>query len=379
MRYVIAVLGLVALLAALVGLKVVQIKTLIGAGEEMAKAGPPPEAVSTTPSKEEVWQSNLNTVASVVSGKGVNVSNDAAGVVARLHFESGAKVRQGQVLVELDTSVERAQLRSTQARRELAELSAKRSRTLASSGVVAQSQVDADDSSFKSLTAEVSALSAQIERKVIRAPFSGKLGIRVVNLGQYLAPGTTITTLESTESVFVDFTLPQQNLPILKVGQVVRATEEGSKDNKGVQGTISAIDPAVDAQTRNVTVRATFTNLDDFLRPGMFVRVSVELPETAKVVVVPQTAVIHASYGDSVFLVEEKSPGQGKPKALLARQQFVRLGEARGDFVAVVEGLKAGQEVVTSGAFKLRNGIPVLIDNKTVKLDPQLAPHPENR
>jgi membrane fusion protein (multidrug efflux system) len=378
MRYVIAVLGLVALLAALVGLKVVQIKTLMGFGEEMAKAGPPPESVSTATAKEEVWQANLNTVASVVSGKGVGVSNDSPGVVARIHFESGAKVKQGQVLVELDTSVERAQLRSTQARRELAELSAKRSRTLATSGVVAQSQVDADESSFKSLSAEVSALSAQIERKIIRAPFSGRLGIRAVNLGQYLPPGTVITTLESTDSVFIDFTLPQQNLPQLKVGMVVRASEEGSSD-KGVQGTISAIDPAVDAQTRNVKVRATFPNLDDQLRPGMFVRVKVELPEESRVVIVPQISVLHASYGDSVFLVEEKPGAQGKPPAKVARQQFVRLGEARGDFVAVVEGLKAGQEVVTSGAFKLRNGIPLVIDNKTVKLDPKLAPTPVNR
>lgn len=381
MRYVVAIIGLVALLGGLAGLKFLQISTLIGAGEQMEKAGPPPEAVSTALAQEQAWESTLDAIGSVVSARGVAVSNDAPGIVARLHFESGSTVRQGQVLVELDSSVERAQLGSVLARLELAETSRNRSRALVQAGVVAQAQMDTDESSFKSLTAEVRALRAQIERKIIRAPFSGKLGLRQVNLGQYLAPGTTIAVLESTESVFVDFTLPQHTLAALKVGLPVRASEAESADAAPpLTGTISAIDPTLDAATRAVQVRASFQNDADRLRPGMFLRVSVILPESGRAVVIPATAVVRASYGDSVFLVEDApAPGAPNDKRKVARQQFVRLGEMRGDFVSVLQGIEPGQEVVSAGAFKLRNGAPLLIDNASVKLDPKLAPRPANR
>jgi len=375
MRYVIVIVGLIALIGGLIAIKGSQIGMLIGMGEAMKKAGPPPEVVAVTQAKKQTWETTLSAVGSVMTAKGVAVSNDAPGLVVRLHFDSGDTVKQGEVLVELDTSVERAQLASLRARRELAEISVKRSTALASSGAVAQAQVDADQSSFKSLTADANALVAQIARKTIRAPFSGKLGIRQVNLGQYLAPGTAVTTLEAQKASLIDFALPQQELPKLAVGMGVRAMLTGS--DKPLEGTISAIDPAVDPLTRNIKVRASLPDPESQLRPGMFVRVEVVLPEKSDVVAVPQTAVVHASYGDSVFATEEKPGPDGKPRKV-AQQRFVKLGRARGDFVAIVDGLGADQEVVTAGAFKLRNGIPLKVNNEGSP-QPSLDPHPENR
>lgn len=376
MRYVIVILGLVLLVGGLVAVKGSQISMLMGMGEAMQKSGPPPEVVSTAVAEKQTWESTLNAVGSVVTAKGVALSNDAPGLVSRIHFESGDVVKQGAVLVELDTSVERAQLASLRAKRDLAEISVKRSTALAKSGAVAQSQVDADSSSFKALTADAGALSAQIARKVIRAPFSGKLGIRQVNLGQYLAPGTTVTTLESEKSIFVDFSLPQQDLPKLQSGMAVRALQSGT-NVVVTQGVISAIDPAVDPMTRTIRVRASLTDEEDKLRPGMFLRIEVVLPEKADVVAVPQTAIVHASYGDSVFVGEEKPGPDGKPRKV-AQQQFVKLGTTRGDFISVVDGLKPSQEVVVAGAFKLRNGIPLKVNNEGGP-KPSLDPRPENR
>lgn len=356
----------------------------------MQKSGPPPEAVGTRVAEEQTWEAALQAVASVVSVKGVSVANEAAGAVTRIHFESGQVVKAGQVLVELDSAVERAQLASLKARKQHAEITLKRSTQLANEGVISRAQFDADDSTLKGLEADARALQAQIEQKIVRAPFSGRLGIRAVNVGQYLAPGTTITALESTESMYVDFTLPQQYLPLLKVGMPVRATLDAGATVDGrpapvSEGTISAIDPAIDARTRAVKVRASVPNGDERLRTGMFLNVSVVLPERLKLVVVPATSVVHASYGDSVFVVEpKKGPSgsvvkgpDGKPLQA-ARQQFVRLGERRGDFVALLEGVKAGEEVVTAGAFKLRNGASVVVNNN-VKTNPELNPRPENR
>ena len=386
LRYFLAVLGLLVIIGLLGGIKGVQIASLINFGKEMEKAGPPPETVSTAVAKQERWEGTIHAVGSAVSVKGVSLTNEVAGVVTRLHFESGKSVRKGQVLVELDTQVERAQLASTKARRELAEVSFNRSKGLVKSGAIAQSQFDTDESAFKGVVADEQGLLAQIDRKIIRAPFAGKLGIRMVNLGQYLAPGTTIAVLESTKSLFVDFSLPQQYLGGLKLGMSVRASPEGN-DSSVEEGVITAIDPTVDTVTRTVKVRATLPNEQDRLRSGMFLNVEVLLPQQAPAVAVPLTAVVRAPYGDSLFIVEDKPKGKEAksntakadaqaPK--IARQQFVRLGEERGDFVTILEGLKPGQEVVSGGAFKLRNGSPIVINNK-VKPQPQLDPKLDNR
>ena len=376
MRYVIVILGLVVLIGGLVAVKGSQIGMLIGMGEAMKKAGPPPEVVSTALAQKQTWEDTLSAVGNIVSAKGVGVANDAPGMVSRLHFESGDTVKKGEILVELDTSVERAQLASLRARRELAEISVKRSTALVSSGAVAQSQVDNDAAQLKSLTADVGALGAQIERKVVRAPFAGKLGMRSVNVGQYLGPGTQVTTLESAEATLVEFSLPQQDLPKLQVGMKVRAFQTGNAKPLA-EGAVTAIDPTIDPMSRNIKVRASLAEDAPPLRPGMFLRVEVVLPQQAQVVAVPQTAVVHASYGDSVFVGETKAGPDGKPRKV-AQQHFVKLGGTRGDFVSIVDGLQAEQEVVTAGAFKLRNGIPLKVKNEGGPV-PSLTPQPENR
>jgi membrane fusion protein, multidrug efflux system len=383
MRYLIVIVALIAGLGALVGIKALQIRSMIQFGQTMMAAGPPAESVNTARAVAESWGGTLTTVGSVVSVRGVALSNEVPGVVSRINFESGARVRAGQVLLELDASVEKAQLGSTQARMALARQTLERSRALAPSGAIPASQLEVDESSVNTLSAELKALQAQIERKTVHAPFDGRLGIRAVNLGQYLAPGTTLTVLESPESVFIDFTLPQTDLNQLRVGMSVLAQAE-TEGVPPIPGTISAIEPTLDPQTRSVRLRAAVSNKEERLRPGMFVRVAVLLPEEKPVVAVPATAIVHATYGDSLFVVEPKKSEAGEPvmgpdgkPVLSARQQFVRVGRARGDFVAILAGVKPGEEVVVAGAFKLRNGASIAVKND-VKLEPQLNPKPVN-
>jgi membrane fusion protein (multidrug efflux system) len=379
-RYFLPILALLVLVGSLAGVKFAQISSLMKAGEAFAKAGPPPEAVSTDVSRELGWEGTLSAVGSIAAARGVVVSNESPGVVKRIAFESGNLAKPGQVLVELDTDLERAQLANAQAQKELAEQSVVRSRGLAERSVVTASQLENDEARYKAALADVAALEAQIARKVVRAPFAGRLGIRAVNLGQYLSPGTSLTTLESLDSVFVDFALPQQALMSLQTGLSVRVLIGGAEGAQGfvAEGQISAVDPSVDPATRSIRVRASVPNAEQKLRPGMFANVSVVLPKRAAIVAVPATAVVHAPYGDSVFLVEPLKEPTADAKIKQVRQQFVRLGEERGDFVAVVEGVKAGQEVVVAGAFKLRNGAKIAINNE-LKPDAQAEPRPENR
>lgn len=384
MRYLVAGLALLVLVGGLVAVKFTQISSLISMGKQMEKIGPPPEAVGTAMSQEQTWGGSVSAVGTITSFKGVAISNEVPGIVSAIRFESGAKVNSGQVLVELDSKAERAQVASIEARKELATVNLGRTRALVADNAIAKAQLDTDESALKTSSADLGALRAQIDRKVVRAPFSGRLGIRQVNLGQYLNPGTTLTELEAIDMVFVDFSLPQQRLQTVSVGMPVRVTVEGVA-GLSAEGTIVAINPTVDATTRAMKIRASVPNKDEKLRPGMFAKVAVVLPEQGRIVAIPASAVVHASYGDSVFVVEDKKDASGsavrapdgKP-AKVARQQFVRLGEARGDFVAVADGVRPGQELVTAGAFKLRNGGGVMVNND-IKADPQLAPRPENR
>ena len=378
------IVSLIVLIALLVGIKFKQISGLINMGKEAQKAGPPPEVIGTSIAKDDAWEGTLSAVGSVAAVRGVAVSNDSPGIVTAIKFDSGQVVKAGQILIELDTSVERAQLASAEARRELAEIGIGRTRKLLSSEAVAKSQLDTDEAQVKSTKADFGALAAQIERKMVRAPFSGRLGIRQVNLGQYLTPGTPVTVLESVGSVYVDFSLPQQQLDSIKVGTPVRVT---LADSKGLElpGAIAAIDPTIDASTRSVKIRASVPSASERLRAGMFVNVVVQLGEKLKVVIAPSTSIVHASYGDSVFVVEPKTDDTGKPvvdadgkPAKVARQQFVRLGVARGDFVAIADGVKSGQELVSAGAFKLRNGGGVVVNND-IKPTAELQPHVETR
>lgn len=380
MRYLVTILALVAVIGGLAYVKFAQISSLIGKGEEMKAAGPPPEAVSSARAEEGRWESTVPTVGTVASSKGVAISTEVAGVVSAIAFTSGTTVEKGAVLVQLDARVEKAQLAAAQVRRNLALVTAKRARALAASGAESLAQIDADESAWRSASAEVDVLRAQIARKTIRAPFAGRLGIREVDLGQYLGPGTTVTTLESVEGVYVDFDLPQQ-LTVAR-GQQVRVTITGRPEFVG-NGEIVAIDPKVDPTTRMTKLRATVTDADAELHPGMFVNVEVIRAEDHRVISVPATAIVYATYGDSVFVLEPpaqetSATGPDGQPVLTARQQFVRLGARRGDFVAIVDGITAGQEIVTEGAFKLRNNAPVYVDNER-PLTASLTPHPANR
>jgi membrane fusion protein (multidrug efflux system) len=382
-RYLLVVAGLLVVVGLLVGIKGAQIGKLMAMGKQFQALGPPPEAVGSAAARAETWETIVSAVGSISSLRSVAVSNEIPGTVSKIRFESGQIAREGQVLVELDAEVERAQLASADARRDLAGRNAQRSKIMAAGNVISPAQLDDVEAQLKTATTDMAALRAQVERKVIRAPFRGKLGIRAVNVGQYLTPGTTVTTLDAMGGTFVDFSLPQEELATVAVGMPVRVTMEGEK--QGIAGTISAIDPTVDPTTRNMKIRAAIPELPGSPRPGMFVNVQVIKPTQAAVVALPATAIVHASYGDSVFVLEEKKPGSpgmdrtpaGKP-VKIARQQFVRTGAVRGDFVAITKGVAAGQEVVSAGAFKLRNNSPVYVDN-TVQAKPQLAPHPENR
>jgi membrane fusion protein, multidrug efflux system len=384
MRYIVTVVALLALIGGLAAIKYKQIASLISMGHAMQKAGPPPEAVGTAVARADTWQLTLDAVGNVAAARGVTVSNDAPGIVSAIHFESGKVVHEGDVLVELDTNVERSQLAALESRRDLAQINAQRTRALVATDSVARTQQDTDDSVVKTSRSDLDALRAQISRKVVRAPFSGKLGIRLVNLGQYLTSGTPIASLESTDSVFVDFSLPQQRLASVALGMPVRVVIDGN-DLAASDGAIEAIDPSVDPVTRSIKLRASVPNGSNALLPGMFASVSVLLPDKVDVVMVPAPAIVHAAFGDSLFVVENRPDDPGHPvkaadgsPAKVARQQFVKLGDTRGDFVSVANGLAVGQEVVTAGAFKLHNGAPIAIDN-TVEAKAEILPHPENR
>jgi len=382
-RYLLVAAGLVVLVGLLGGVKGAQIGKLIGMGKQFQAMGPPPESVGSAIAQSASWETGVSAIGSISSLKSVSVSNEVAGTVSKIRFESGQIAKEGQVLVELDAEVERAQMASVDARRDLAGKNAERSRKLAAGNVISKMQLDDVEAQLKTSTTDAAALRAQVQRKIIRAPFRGRLGIRAVNVGQYLTPGTTVTTLDAMGGTFVDFSLPQEELATVTVGLPVRVTIEGAKE--ALTGKISAIDPTVDPATRNLKIRAEIPEVPGNPRVGMFVTVEVIKPTQAQVVAVPATAIVHASFGDSVFVVEDKKPGSpGMDKTpdgktiKIARQQFVRTGAARGDFVAITKGVTAGQQVVTAGAFKLRNNAPIVVDN-SVQAKPELAPTPPNR
>ncbi len=357
----------VTLLFVLAGVKTLQVRAMIDANKEFSV---PPEAVSSAPVKEESWPRALGAVGSVSPVQGVVLRAEVPGRVTQIGFQNGGAAHQGQVLIQLDTSSEEAQLRGAEAQAELAELNLRRSKDLRAQNLIAQQDLDAAVANSRQLVGQVDNIRAAIAKKTIRAPFSGRLGIRQVNLGQVVSAGDPIVSLQSLDPVYVDFTLPEQRLPAVHPGMPVRVTTDAS-GGATFTGTLTAINPDVDATTRNVRLQATIANRDERLRPGMFARIEVGLPEAERVLAVPATAVLHAPYGDSVFVIgETKDEKTGKTQQTV-RMTTVRLGTTRGDFVAITEGLKPGDTVVSSGVFKLRNGSPVVINN-------QLAPKAED-
>ena len=340
-----------------------------------AKFAPPPAAVTTVVVEPQKWQPVLSAVGSLKAVHGVMVSTDLAGIVSEIAFESGTPVKKGDVLVKLATTQEEAQLRSAEARLSLAKTDLARQRDLVAKKAIAQSEFDAAQSQVQQTEANVAEMRALVARKLITAPFEGTVGIRQVDVGQYLQPGAVIAPLQSMDPIFVEFAVPQHQLVSVEVGGKIRLAG-ALNAGEGVQGEITAIDSKVDERTRNIMIQATVKNSEHKLRPGMFVDVEVLLPETEGVLAIPSSAISYAPYGDSVYVVKSATGPDGKP-ATEVQQQFVKLGTKRGDQVSVLSGINAGDQIVSSGVFKLRPGAPVQVNNN-VQPGNSLTPTPEN-
>jgi membrane fusion protein (multidrug efflux system) len=369
-RIVIAFVGVVILIAVLGAVKALQIGAMIDQGKKFV---PPPETVTSAVVKADSWETSLTAVGTLNAVQGVVVSAELAGKVVRIAFEPGTAVKKGDLLLSQDTSSEEAQLPGAIAQAKLSRTNLERSEQLFAKGLIARVDLDNAVAVAAQAEAQVENIRATIAKKKISAPFSGHLGIRQVNLGQMLREGDPIVTLQSLDPIYVDFTLPQQQLPQVRAGLPVRVTSDALPGDT-INGRITTINPQVDAETRNIKVQATVANPAAKLRPGMYVNVAVGLPVSQKVLAIPATSVLYAPYGDSVFVIGENKEGKGG-KTL--RQQFVRLGEKRGDFVAVTSGLKDDETIVSTGVFKLRNGQAVVVDNKLAP-DFKKEPRPEN-
>jgi membrane fusion protein (multidrug efflux system) len=371
-RMFIMIGAFVLLVAVLAIVKVLEVKAAIA---KFAAFGPAPAAVTSSIAKAQTWQPVMTMVGSMRAVNGVLVSTDLAGIVSQISFESGSEVKKGDLLVKLDTRQEEAQLHSAEAKRELARISLERQRSLIAQKAVAQSDFDSAQSEFSQDDAAVEEAQALIARKTIVAPFDGLAGIRQVDLGQYLNVGSTIAPLQSIDPIYVEFSVPQQDIDKVVAGKKLRIRADGIGDRE-FDGFVTAIDSKVDEATRNITVQGTVQNPDHLLRPGMYVNVDVLLPEQQGVVAIPSTAIEYAPYGDSVFIIKDAPAGtDGKPAGKIVVQQFVKLGATRGDQVAVLSGVSPGDEIVTSGVFKLRSHAPVQVNN-SVQPDENPNPNP---
>jgi membrane fusion protein (multidrug efflux system) len=372
------ILMLIAVAVFVAAIGFVKLRQVRGAMAQGASFQPPPEAVTTVVARQEQWPAMVNALGTVTAVQGVTVSADLPGIVKRIAFTSGQAARAGAVLVQLDASQEQAQLAAIESQRGLARLNLERMRGLRESGIISQAEYDRAAAESKQGDARVGEIRATLARKTIRAPFSGILGIRKVNLGQYLAGGDPIVSLQSLHPIYVDFAVPQHEVGHLRIGAAVHLKAEGSAGivSAATVGRITAVDSIVDEATRNAQVQATFANPEGRLRPGMFVETQVILGASSPVIALPASAISYAPYGDSVFIVGDVKGPNGQTYRGV-RQQFVKLGGARGDQVAVVSGLRPGEEVVTSGVFKLRNGAAVRVNNE-VQPSNSSTPRPED-
>ena len=368
--WIAVIAGLLAVVAILAGVKAGQIGKMIEAGKSFT---PPPETVTTAKVEAASWLPTRTAVGTLVAVRGVTLGAELPGTIREIHFDSGQAVRKGAVLVKLDTSTEEAQLQAALADAKLAEDNLARAVDLRKGEANTPADLDAARTRATQAQATVATLRTTIAKKTIQAPFDGRVAIRQVELGQVVSPGTPIASLQSVSPIYAEFWLPQQALADVKAGQKVRMTTD-TFPGQAWEGTVSTVNTEVDVATRNVRLRATFPNPDGRLRPGMFANVEVLAGAPRPVLVIPATAALFAPYGDSVFVLEEKPDAAGKP-GLVATQRFVRLGERRGDLVAVESGLKEGEVVVSSGAFKLRSGASVLVRNELAP-KVELAPRP---
>jgi membrane fusion protein, multidrug efflux system len=361
--------GLFVLFLVIVGVKALQIRKMTSMPMVM-----PPTTVSSVPVKEEDWAPVLPSVGTISAVQGATVSAELAGTVAEIKFQNGGLAKQGDVLVRLDASSEESQLHTAEADLELARADLERARGLAARNVVSKAELDSAESKFKQKEGTVGNMRAMIAKKEVRAPFDGLLGIRLVNVGQMVTAGQQVVSLQALEPLYVDFALPQQYLSKLSEGLDVHVQTDVMPGHDFV-GKLTALNSSVDPVTRNVALQGTLENRDHALRPGMFAKVEVMLPEKNKTLVVPGTAISYAPYGDSVFVIEQKKDDKTGKESQMLRQAFVRVGEARGDFVSINQGLEPGQTIVSAGVFKLRNGMPVVINNELAP-QPQLNPKP---
>jgi membrane fusion protein (multidrug efflux system) len=371
-RMVVTLAATVMIVAALGFVKFKQVQTAIG---QAAAFQPPPEAVTTIEAAEEEWPATLAAIGTVAAVQGVTVSADLPGTVERISLQSGSWVREGEVLALLDTRQERAQLAAAEAQRELTRVSLERMQGLLDENVVSRAEFDRATADARQSDARAGEIRATIERKTVRAPFAGVLGLRRANLGQYLSAGDPLVTLESLDPIYVNFGVPQQAMTAVREGRAVRvtATDVAAAD---FAGRITAVDSVVDPATRNMQAQATVANPGGKLRPGMFVQAEAGVGGSSTITALPASAISYAPFGDSVFVVTDlKNPAGQSYRGV--RQQFVKLGPARGDQIAVTSGVKPGDEVVTSGLFKLRNGAAVVVNNK-VKPTNSPKPKPEN-
>jgi membrane fusion protein (multidrug efflux system) len=364
-----AVCIVLAAILLLLDLKTLQFRTMMSSPMQM-----PPTTVSSATVKQEDWAPTLSAVGSVSAVQGAMVSAELAGIVAEVRFPNGGLAKKNDVLVRLDASAEEAQLHTAEADLELARSDLQRARDLATRHVISNSELDSAESKFGQKEGVVNQMRSMISKKEVRAPFEGQLGIRQVNVGQMVNPGQQVVSLQALDPVYVDFALPQQQLARLSAGLDVKVTSD-ALPGREFNGKLTAINSAVDPVTRNVPLQVTLDNHDGALRPGMFAKVEVILPEKNKTLVIPGSAVSYAPYGDSLYVIEKKKDEKTKKETQVLRQAFVRVGEARGDFVAVTQGVKAGDVVVSTGVFKLRNGMPVVINNELAP-KPQLNPKP---
>jgi len=357
-KIVLALVIIVLIVGGLAGIKALQIRKLTTLPFVV-----PPETIASAIATEQPWEATLSAIGSVTTVQGVTLATELAGVVKEIPFTSGATVAKGDLLLRFDTAFEAAELRAAEAQVDLARLTAERMRKLRSDNTLSQAELDTAEASLKQLQANADVIRATIDKKTIRAPFAGRLGIRLVNLGEYLEAGKPIVSLQSLSPIYVEFSLPQQEVGKLKPGLPVRFETDAFPERK-FTGTLTAINPQLDSTTRSVRVQATIPNEEQLLRPGMFARVEVLLPTHEKVLVIPVTALLSAPFGDSVFIIEPKPADTNGPAGLTVRQQFIRTGQVRGDFVSVASGLKAGEKVVSAGQFKLRKGMMVQENNE---------------
>lgn len=370
-KYLLALAGVLVVVLILGGIKFLQISTLMGMDMQM-----PPTVISAAPVVEQQWEITLRSVGSLEAVQGVTVTADTPGRVIEILFTPGTEVKKGDILIRQDTSTEEAQLRAAEASVSLAKVNLDRVSSLVEKKVSSKSEFDAAEAQYKQAVAQADNIRTVIAKKTVRAPFDGRLGIRMIDLGTDLAQGNPIVSLQAIDPIYVNFSLPQRDLASLQKGLKVRMQTDAVPDKTFI-GELTTINPEVDPLTRNVRVQATLDNSEGLLLPGMYAKVEAVLPDMKNVLAVPSTAISFATYGDSVFKVVEKENEQGGEAQKIAEQSFVRLGEMRGDFVSILAGVEAGDVIVTTGVFKLLNGAAIAINNDT-QPEYSLNPNPKD-